>query len=61
MMEYAQLEVWGNIPWKYELNLFSGLGGDVRTIFDNQSNMNKGMDEQPKIKWLIEITRFALI
>ena len=60
-MEYAQLGVWGNIPWKYELNPFSGLGGDVRTSFDNQSNMNKRMDEQPKIKWLIEITRFALI
>ena len=30
-MEYAQLGVWGNIPWKYELNPFSGLGGDVKT------------------------------
>ena len=28
-MEYAQLGVWGNIPWKYELNPVSVLGGDV--------------------------------
>ena len=35
-MEYAQLGVWGNIPWKYELNPFSGLGRDVRTSLDNK-------------------------
>ena len=27
IMGYAQLGVWGNIPWKYELNPVSGLGG----------------------------------
>ena len=43
-MEYAQLGVWGNIPWKYELNPFSGLGGDVKTSFDNETD--KWTDEQ---------------
>ena len=33
IMEYAQLGVWGNIPWKYELNPVSVLGGDVMTSF----------------------------
>ena len=36
-MEYAQLGVWGNIPWKYEVNPFSGLGGDVKTSFFNEN------------------------
>ena len=40
-MEYAQLGVLGNIPWKYELNPFSGLGGDVRTSLDNETNETK--------------------
>ena len=28
------------LPWKSELNLFSGLGGDVLTILDNKTKMN---------------------
>jgi hypothetical protein len=36
IMGYAQLGVWGNIPWKYELNPVSGLGGDVFTRFFNE-------------------------
>ena len=32
-MEYAQLGVWGNIPWQYEVNPVCGLGGDVVTRF----------------------------
>ena len=31
ILNSTQLEVWGNIPWKYKLNRFSGLGGDVFT------------------------------
>ena len=42
-MEYAQLGVWGNILWKYEVNPFSGLVGDVKTSFFNES----------KTDWLI--------
>ena len=42
-IEYAQLGVWGNIPWKYEVNPFSSLGGDVKTSFFNES----------KTDWLI--------
>ena len=42
-MKYAQLGVWGNIPWKYELNPFSGLGGDVLASFDNETAMDGQM------------------
>ena len=41
IMEYAQIGVWGNIPWKYELNPFSGLGGDVRISLDNETATNE--------------------
>ena len=34
------LGVWGNIPWKYELNPFSGLGRDVMTSLDNETKMH---------------------
>ena len=44
-MEYAQLGVWGNIPWKYELNPFSGLGGDMKTSFDNETKTDGQMDK----------------
>ena len=27
--------VWGNIPWKWRLNPFDGLGGGVLTNLDN--------------------------
>ena len=37
IMGYAQLGVWGNIPWKYELNPVSGVGGDVMTSFLNEN------------------------
>ena len=43
-MEYAQLGVWGNIPWKYELNPLSGLGGDVKTSFDNETKTDGRTD-----------------
>ena len=45
-MEYAQLEVWGNIPWKYELNPFSGLGGDVKSSLDNETKMDERTHER---------------
>ena len=45
-MEYAQLGVWGNIPWNYELNPFSSLGGDVMTSFDNETKMNTRTEER---------------
>ena len=40
----GQLWVWGNIPWKYELNPFSGLGGDVRTSLDSETKTHKRGD-----------------
>ena len=40
-MEYVQLGVWGNIPWKYEVNPFSGLGGNVLTSLDNENKTNE--------------------
>ena len=58
-MEYVQLGVWGNIPWKYELNPFSGLGGDVKTSFDNETKTDEWTDKHTKIKEVIEITRYA--
>ena len=60
-MEYAQLGVWGNIPLKYELNPFSGLGGDVLTSFDNKTATDKRTDGQTEIRGVIEITRYARI
>ena len=44
-MEYAQLGVWGNIPWKFELNLFIGLEGDVLTRLDNETKTDKRTDK----------------
>ena len=44
-MEYAQLGVWGNIPWKFELNPFSGLGGGVLTSLDNKDKTNEQTDK----------------
>ena len=58
-MEYAQLGVWGNIPWKYELNPFSGLGGDVLISFDNKTATDKRTDGLTEIRGVIEITRYA--
>ena len=52
-MEYAQLGVWGNIPWKYEVNPFSGLGGDVLARLDIEKEQTDGRtDEQPKLEEL---------
>ena len=58
-MEFAQLGVWGNILWKYELNPFIGLGGDVKTSFDNETKTDGRMDARTKIRGVIEITRYA--
>ena len=44
-MEFAQLGVWGNIPWKYELNLFIGLG-DVKTSYDNETKTDGRTDRR---------------
>ena len=33
-------EVWGNIPWKFELNPLGALGGYVLTSFDNENTMD---------------------
>ena len=45
-MEYAQLGIWGNIPWKYQVNPFNGLGGDVWTRLDKETKTNKQKEEQ---------------
>ena len=45
-MQFAQLEVWENIPWKYELNEFSGLGKDVFTSFDSETKTDGQTDKQ---------------
>ena len=45
-MEYAQQEVWENIPWKYELNPFSPLGEDVMTSLDNETKTHGRKEEQ---------------
>ena len=39
-----ELGVWGNIPWKYELNPFIDLGGDVKTSFDNETKTHGRTD-----------------
>ena len=37
----AQVGVWGNIPWKFELNPFISLAGDVLTSLHNANKTDQ--------------------
>ena len=56
IMGYAQLGVWGNIPWKFELNPFSSLGEDVFTSLDNETKTDERKNEGIKIRGVRENT-----